>query len=58
MALGRTVEEGCAANRTKIVGYKFYFFLTGWTKHLSGKRMQNFATAQTLGRENNIADII
>jgi hypothetical protein len=58
MALGRTVEKGCAANRTKIIGYEFNFFLAGRTKHLSGKRMKNFATAQTLGWENNIADII
>jgi hypothetical protein len=58
MAFGRTVEKGCAANRTKIVGYKFDFFFAVRTKQLSALRMQNFSTAQTLRRENNIADII
>jgi hypothetical protein len=58
MACGRTVGKSCAANRTKITGYKFNFFLTGRTKHLPAVRMQNFSAAQTPGRENNIADII
>jgi len=58
MALGRTVGKNCAANRTKITGYKFDFFVAGRTKQLSAVRMQNFSAAQTPGRENNIADII
>jgi hypothetical protein len=58
MACGRTVGKSCAANRTKIIGYKFNFFLAGRTKHLSAVRMQNFRTAQAPGWENNIAEII
>jgi hypothetical protein len=58
MVFGRTVGENCAAGRTNIAGYKSDFFLAERTKQLSSVRMQNFSTAQTPGRENNIADII
>jgi hypothetical protein len=58
MACGWTVGKSCAANRTKITGYEFNFFQADRTKQLSAVRMQNFSTAQTPGRENNIADII
>jgi hypothetical protein len=58
MAFGWTVGKNCAANRTNITGYKSDFFFTDRAKQLSILRMQNFSAAQTLGRKNNIADII
>jgi hypothetical protein len=58
MAFGRTIGKNCAANRTNITGYKSDFFFTERAKQISFLRMQNFSAAQTLGRENNIADII
>jgi hypothetical protein len=53
MILSRTIGKSCAANGADAAFYKINLVIAKGAEHLTGKRMQNFRAARTLGRKNN-----